>query len=71
MSPARVASLRNSSKSCSASASICGRRSAVATLSVTMRCGREEASGTIGATPKAVAAKPARPSETEAASVFG
>jgi len=38
---------------------------------VTMRRGRVEGSGTIGATPKAVAAKPARLSETDAASVFG
>jgi hypothetical protein len=36
-----------------------------------MRCGSVAASGTIGATPKAVAANPARLSETDAASVLG
>ena len=35
-------------------------------FSTTVRCGRSAASGTCGAMPKAVAAKPARPSETVA-----
>jgi len=43
----------------------------VATLCVMVCLGSAEASGTSGATPNAVAAKPAKPSETDAASVLG
>ncbi len=71
VSLALVTSLRKSSRSLASMASIWARRSAGTMLSVTIRCGRSATSGTIGATPNAVAAKPARPSETALASVLG